>query len=135
MIVKHIAMNAANKSSIARLVSHLTDTQGKEVRTGAVRITNCISGSAEATALEVLNTQAMNTRSTADKTYHLIISFRPDENPDAATRQVRPAVNGAITNHAQVDHQEVLQKQERTPTQKTSQERQPKRRRKAATIA
>jgi hypothetical protein len=83
MIAKHIAMNAAGKSSFPRLVRYLTDTQGKEVRTGAVRITNCISDSAEVVALEVLNTQLMNTRATADKTYHLIISFRSDEHPDA----------------------------------------------------
>jgi hypothetical protein len=85
MIAKHIAMNAATKSSFARLVRYLTDAQGKEVRTGAVRISNCVSDSAEVAALEVLNTQAMNTRSAADKTYHLIISFRSDEHPDAAT--------------------------------------------------
>jgi hypothetical protein len=83
MIAKHIAMNAATKSSFARLVRYLTDAQGKEVRTGAVRISNCISDTADVAALEVLNTQAMNTRSAADKTYHLIISFRSDERPDA----------------------------------------------------
>jgi hypothetical protein len=85
MIAKHIAMNAAGKSSFAKLVRYLTDAQDKEVRTGAVHITNCISDSADVAALEVLNTQAMNTRSAADKTYHLIISFRHDEYPDAAT--------------------------------------------------
>jgi hypothetical protein len=85
MIAKHIAMNAAGKSSFTRLVRYLTDAQGKEVRTGIVLTTNCISDSAQAAALEILNTQTMNTRSTADKTYHLLISFRRDENPDAAT--------------------------------------------------
>jgi len=85
MIAKHIAINAAGKSSFPRLVRYLTDTQGKEVRTGAVRITNCISDSAEVVALEILNTQLMNTRATADKTYHLIISFRSDEHPNART--------------------------------------------------
>jgi hypothetical protein len=85
MIAKHIAMNATSKSSAARLIRYLTDAQGKEVRTGAVRISNCISDTADVAALEILNTQAMNTRSAADKTYHLIISFRADERPDAAT--------------------------------------------------
>jgi hypothetical protein len=32
--------------------------------------------------LEVLNTQAKNKRSTADKNYHLVISFAPGESPD-----------------------------------------------------
>jgi antirestriction protein ArdC/phage/plasmid primase-like uncharacterized protein len=54
---------------------------------------------------------------------------------DGTDRQVRPAVNGAVTNHAQVEQQDVMQQQERTPAQEASQERQPKRRRKAATIA
>jgi phage/plasmid primase-like uncharacterized protein len=54
---------------------------------------------------------------------------------DGADRQVRPAVNGAVTNHAHVEQQDVMQQQERTPAQEASQERQPKRRRKAATIA
>ncbi|MFC5460750.1 TraI/MobA(P) family conjugative relaxase [Massilia niabensis] len=85
MIAKHIAMNAATKSSFSRLVRYLTDSQGKAVRTGAVRITNCMNDSADVAALEILNTQAMNTRSTADKTYHLIISFRAGEHPDLAT--------------------------------------------------
>lgn len=84
MIAKHIAMNTATKSSFARLVRYLVDAQGKEVRTGTVRITNCMNDSAEVAALEVLNIQRMNTRATADKTYHLIVSFRPGEHPDAA---------------------------------------------------
>lgn len=85
MIAKHIAMNAATKSSFLRLVRYLTDSQGKEVRTGAVRITNCMNDSADVAVLEIINTQAMNTRSTADKTYHLIISFRAGEHPDFST--------------------------------------------------
>jgi hypothetical protein len=85
MIAKHIAMNAATKSSFARLVRYLTDSQGKTIRTGAVRVSNCMNDSVEVAALEVLNTQAINTRSAADKTYHLIISFRPGEHPDLAT--------------------------------------------------
>jgi hypothetical protein len=84
MIAKHISMKVATKSSFLRLVSYLTDSQGKTVRTGATRITNCMNDSAEVAALEILNTQGMNTRSTADKTYHLIISFRSGEDPDLA---------------------------------------------------
>lgn len=85
MIAKHIAMNAATKSSFPRLVRYLTDSQGKAVRIAAVRITNCMNDAAEVAVLEILNTQAMNTRSAADKTYHLIISFRAGEHPDVAT--------------------------------------------------
>lgn len=84
MIAKHIAMNVATKSSFLRLVSYLTHSQGKTVRTGAIRITNCMNDSADVAALEILNTQGMNTTSMADKTYHLIISFRSGEDPDPA---------------------------------------------------
>lgn len=85
MIAKHMVMNVAAKSSFFKLVRYLTDAQGKQVRTGAVRVTNCFNDSAEVASLEVLNTQIMNTRSAADKTYHLIISFRSNERPEAAT--------------------------------------------------
>jgi hypothetical protein len=85
MIAKHIAVTAARKSSFGRLVRYLTESQGKEVRKGAVRVTNCYNDSAEVAALEVLNTQSMNTRSMADKTYHLIVSFQAGEEPDSAT--------------------------------------------------
>jgi hypothetical protein len=85
MIAKHTPMHVVKKSGFASLVRYLTDTQGKQERTGDVRLTNCISDDVELATLEVLNTQAMNTRSLADKTYHLIVSFRDGEEPDAST--------------------------------------------------
>ncbi|MFC5462591.1 relaxase/mobilization nuclease domain-containing protein [Massilia niabensis] len=84
MIAKHIPMHAVNKSGFASLVRYLTDTQSKQERTGDIRMTNCIGDDVEMATLEVLNTQAMNTRSRADKTYHLILSFRDGEEPDAS---------------------------------------------------
>jgi hypothetical protein len=85
MIAKHIPMHAVKKSGFASLVRYLTDTQGKQERTGDIRLTNCISDDIELVALEVLNTQAMNTRSLADKTYHMIVSFRDGEEPDTSS--------------------------------------------------
>jgi hypothetical protein len=85
MIAKHIPMHAVNKSGFARLVRYLTDTQGKQERAGEIRLTNCISDDVEMASLEVLNTQALNKRSFADKTYHLVVSFRDGEEPDAAS--------------------------------------------------
>lgn len=73
------------KSGFASLVRYLTHTQGKQERTGDIRLTNCMTDDdVELAALEVLNTQAMNTRSQADKTYHLIVSFRNGEEPDTS---------------------------------------------------
>ncbi len=48
-------------------------------------LTNCHSDRHDAASLEMLNTQSLNTRSQSDKTYHLIISFRPGELPSTET--------------------------------------------------
>ncbi len=85
MIAKHIPMHAVKKSGFASLLRYLTDTQGKQERTGDIRLTNCIAEDLELAILEVLNTQALNTRSLADKTYHLIVSFCDGEEPDASS--------------------------------------------------
>jgi hypothetical protein len=85
MIIKHIPMHAVRKSGFASLMHYLTDTQDKQERTGDIRLTNCISDDVEIPTLEVLSTQAMNTRSLTDKNYHLIISFRDGEEPDTSS--------------------------------------------------
>jgi len=81
MIIKHVAIKSAKKSSFIGLVRYLTGAQGKGVRVGEVLITNCHSAEAQNAALEVTITQQQNTRSHADKTYHLIVSFRAGESP------------------------------------------------------
>jgi hypothetical protein len=78
-------MRTLHKSGFASLVKYITDDQAKHERVGYVAVTNCHSDRLEAAILEVLNTQAQNTRSGADKTYHLIVSFRPGEQPGEAT--------------------------------------------------
>jgi len=85
MIAKHVPMNSAQSSDFAGLVKYLTGPQGKDERVGLVCITNCQADQVEIAVLEILNTQAQNTRATADKTYHLIVSFRANETPDDAT--------------------------------------------------
>jgi hypothetical protein len=85
MIAKHVAMRTLHKSGFDALVRYITDEQAKNERVGCVAVTNCHSDRLEAAILEVLNTQAQNTRSGADKTYHLILSFRPGEQPGEAT--------------------------------------------------
>jgi len=81
MIIKHVAMKSAKKSSFIGLVRYLTGAQGKDVRVGEVQITNCHSAEGQNAALEVTITQQQNTRSHADKTYHLIVSFCEGESP------------------------------------------------------
>ncbi len=81
MIAKRIAMKSLGKSNFESLVSYITDEQDKAERLGAVRVTHCHSDHPHWAALEVMATQAQNTRAASDKTYHLMISFRAGENP------------------------------------------------------
>jgi Relaxase/Mobilisation nuclease domain/Large polyvalent protein-associated domain 7 len=79
MIAKHIPMKSSGKSSFAGLAKYLTDTQNKNERVGDLTLTNCVSVDLDSAILEVLNTQSINKRAAGDKTYHLLISFAPDE--------------------------------------------------------
>ncbi|MBS0152684.1 MAG: relaxase/mobilization nuclease domain-containing protein [Nitrospira sp.] len=85
MIIKHVPMRSLRKSNVVSLVDYLTNTQGRQERVGEITLTNCQSDRHEAVSLEMLNTQSLNTRAQSDKTYHLIISFRPGEFPSAQT--------------------------------------------------
>ena len=85
MIVRHVPMESVQKSNFAELVEYMTDPQDKNERVGTIATTNCQSEQAEIAMLEVLNTQIQNTRSSSDKTYHLIVAFPAGEEPDAAT--------------------------------------------------
>lgn len=85
MIAKHVPMRAAASSDFAGLVEYITDAQDKTQRLGAVAVTNCEAASLPAVIGEVLATQRQNTRAAGDKTFHLLVSFRAGEEPDAAT--------------------------------------------------
>nr|ARI46004.1 TraI [Cloning vector pMR361-K] len=78
-------MRSIKKSDFAELVKYITDEQGKTERLGHVRVTNCEANTLPAVMAEVMATQHGNTRSEADKTYHLLVSFRAGEKPDAET--------------------------------------------------
>jgi len=56
-----------------------TTHQGEKV--GGVRVTNCGTDDPAAATLLIEATQAANTRSKKDKTYHLVFSFPPGEQP------------------------------------------------------
>ncbi len=59
------------------------NTQGEKV--SGVRVTNCGTDDPAAATLLIEATQAANTRSKGDKTYHLVFSFRLGENPSQDT--------------------------------------------------
>lgn len=83
MIAKHIPIRSLKKSDFANLVNYITDSQGNIERVGAVSFTNCHAANIDIALAEILATQQMNTRSKSDKTFHLIVSFRPGENPSS----------------------------------------------------
>ena len=83
MIAKHVAMRSLGKSEFAGLAEYITDAESKTERLGVVTVTNCQAGTVQAATDEVLATQHMNTRATGDKTFHLLVSFRAGEKPDA----------------------------------------------------
>ena len=81
MIVKHIPIRNATKSSFSRLVQYITQAQDKNERVGDVRITNCISEQPAWAVIEAEMVQRQNMRSQVDKTYHLLVSFPAGEQP------------------------------------------------------
>lgn len=85
MIAKQVRSPSAVKSEFVRLTKYLIHDQGKLQRVGEIRVTNCHSDDVAAAMLEVMNTQAQNSRAGPDRTYHLLISFRPGEEVDRAT--------------------------------------------------
>jgi hypothetical protein len=60
-----------------------TNKYGEKV--GGVRVTNCHTDDPAAATTLIEVTQAVNTRSKTDKTYHLVFSFPPGEEPDLKT--------------------------------------------------
>lgn len=83
MISKHVSMRSVQKSSMAELVKYITSSQGKQERVGEVTITNCHALEPGDAIREMLAVQVANTRSHADKNYHLLVSFADGEKPAA----------------------------------------------------
>jgi len=104
MIAKRIESRKGGKSNIARLVRYIVNAQGrldprswirtidnvldsnaevneKGEKVISVRVTNCFTDDPVDATLLIQATQKKNTKSKADKTYHLIFSFPPDEHP------------------------------------------------------
>nr|WP_274944924.1 relaxase/mobilization nuclease domain-containing protein [Salmonella enterica] len=74
-------MRNVKKSSFVELAKYLQDPQNKQERVGVIKVTNCHQENIlDAARYDIEPTQRRNTRSEGDKTYHLVISFRPGEN-------------------------------------------------------
>ena len=97
MIIRHIPMRSARRSSFSGLVKYILDGQNKQERVGKINISNCNSIDPSWAVHEVLATQAKNQRAKNDKTYHMLISFAPGENPSAeALKAIEERVVSAI---------------------------------------
>ncbi|QCI95592.1 conjugal transfer protein TraI (plasmid) [Novosphingobium sp. EMRT-2] len=97
MIAKHVPMKATAKSDFGGLVRYITSAQGRDERVGLVTITNCQGQTPEDAAQDAMFVQAANQRAASDKTYHLIISFRPGETPSAEVlRDVEEKICAAL---------------------------------------
>lgn len=88
MIGKRAPRRATGDSSFRRLTNYLLreGTPGSE-RVRHVRATNCGFDDVELALKAIEATQALNTRSQVDKTYHLILSFRAED-----TKKLTPDV-------------------------------------------
>jgi hypothetical protein len=97
VIAKHVSMKSVRKGGFASLVEYIVDAQRKQERVGAVFVSNCRADQPEVALTEILNTQMQNVRARSDKTYHLIVSFRPGEQLDDTTlRQIEARLCEAL---------------------------------------
>lgn len=88
-----------------RTADYILDAGGNGEKVGGVRITNCISDDPAMATLEIVHMQAQNTRSNADKSYHLVFSFPEGERPSTATLH---AIEDALCNAIGLgDHQRI----------------------------
>lgn len=85
MIAKRIRRAKSEGSSHSALTYYILDrkNEGKKVR--ASWQVNCSSDNLDVAIKEVKVTQAMNTRSSSDKTYHLVFSLKEGEDLDDET--------------------------------------------------
>ena len=81
-------MKTPEKGRFGKLVAYLLDPQGKKTRVGEVTITNCVSRDTTRGVPPNRRDAAAYARARSDRTYHLLISLRAGENPDAKTLRV-----------------------------------------------
>ncbi|MBS50755.1 MAG: TraI/MobA(P) family conjugative relaxase [Sphingobium sp.] len=105
MIAKHVSMRVTRKSDFGGLVRYITSAQGRDERVGDITVTNCQTDDPHAAAIACMAVQAQNKRSEADKTYHLIVSFRPGERPTPEViREIEERICAGL---GYVEHQRV----------------------------
>ncbi len=126
MIAKHVPTKNA-KPRIARLIKYVVAAQGKGIdprnwkrtadyilesglsskgeKVSGIRVTNCHTDDPAAATTLIEATQAANTRSNTDKTYHLVFSFPPGENPSIET--LNAIEDSLVASIGYADHQRI----------------------------
>ena len=85
MIAKRAARRSDGKSSFSKLAGYILADRGGGQSPEDPRATNCGVESMDTAVAVIEATQALNTRTRNDKTYHLIVSFPAGERPPAPT--------------------------------------------------
>lgn len=78
------AVGGIDPNTWSRTSDYILDTKESTIKgekVASYRVTNCGTDDPAAAAILIQATQAANTRSKADKTYHLVYSFPPGEHP------------------------------------------------------
>jgi len=88
---------ARRKEVIERLSDYILDKAGAGGRVGGIRITNCGTDEPDWALSDIIATQKQNTRASADKTYHLVVSFADNERPsDEVLEKIEQRLVAAI---------------------------------------
>jgi hypothetical protein len=78
------ARGGVDPATWKRTADYILDTSHGGEKVGGVRISNCYAEDPAMAAVEIAAKQALNRRSKADRTYNLVVSFPPGEQPDLA---------------------------------------------------
>lgn len=70
-----------NNNNAKILINYMLDEKNEMEKVEAYNFSNCSFDTKEDNIAEILNTQKLNTTTKQDKTMHLVVSFREDENP------------------------------------------------------
>lgn len=95
----------ANPASWTRLNAYILDTEHRGEKVAWARATNCHTDDPGWAVKEILATQARNTRSRGDKSYHLVVSFPEGEKP--TREQIEDIENRLCAALGFEDHQRV----------------------------
>ena len=85
------------KTAFDDLSSYISDSKQAGKKVGLLFISNCSNNDYDLAVAEIKATQALNTRSKSNKTYHLILSFREYDNPTSEmVKEIEEAVCDAL---------------------------------------